>query len=123
MCRQGLREEREEVRVWGGSTQCVSVCARADYGVDGVIALGTGPTSDGLLGEDPQTGPLPPVYDPVSRLLTAQRYCHLYREWELEGLLDNLGQEVEVEIVERGYDKGNWFVTARKIGAGVGPTP
>lgn len=36
------------------------------------------------------------------------------REWELEALLNQLGNEFELELLDRGYDKGNWFVTVRK---------
>lgn len=31
-------------------------------------------------------------------------------------LLNEVGHEYECEIVDRGYDKGNWFVTLRKVG-------
>jgi hypothetical protein len=55
-------------------------------------------------------------YDPVSKYLIYQRYCHLYKEWELEGLLDRLSAEVPLELVDRGYDKGNWYVRVRKLG-------
>lgn len=39
-----------------------------------------------------------------------------HREWELEALLNKLGNEFELAIVDRGYDKGNWFVAVRKVG-------
>jgi hypothetical protein len=47
-------------------------------------------------------------------LITYRRYCHLYKEWELEGLLQQLSPMYEFEIVERGYEKGNWFIRVRK---------
>ena len=31
-------------------------------------------------------------------------------------LLNQVGHEFECEVVDRGYDKGNWYVTIRKLG-------
>lgn len=46
----------------------------------------------------------------------ANTYANTHREWELEALLNKLGNEFELAIVDRGYDKGNWFVAVRKVG-------
>lgn len=48
--------------------------------------------------------------------MTYDRYCHLYTEWEIEMLLNEVGHEFECEVIDRGYDKGNWYVTIRKLG-------
>lgn len=40
-----------------------------------------------------------------------QRYCHVYKEGELEELCARLP---ECQVVETGWDKGNWFVKLRK---------
>lgn len=55
-----------------------------------------------------------PDYDPVAKLITYKRYCHMYKEWELEGLIDSLAPDIQFEVIDRGYDKGNWFVRLRK---------
>jgi SAM-dependent methyltransferase len=41
-----------------------------------------------------------------------QRYCHVYREGELEGLCARLPN---CRVEEVGWDKGNWFVKLQKI--------
>lgn len=49
-------------------------------------------------------------YDERKGLVVFQRYCHLYRKGELEELAD----EVEnVELMESGYESGNYFVILR----------
>mmetsp|Transcript_31613 Transcript_31613/g.32197 ORF Transcript_31613/g.32197 Transcript_31613/m.32197 type:complete len:275 (-) Transcript_31613:78-902(-) len=40
-----------------------------------------------------------------------QRYCHVYTEGEIEGICDRI---VECEVIERGWDRGNWFVCLKK---------
>lgn len=40
-----------------------------------------------------------------------QRYCHVYKEGELELLVSQIPG---AEVVETGWDKGNWFVKIRK---------
>lgn len=39
--------------------------------------------------------------------LVYQRYCHVYREGELEELCASIPN---CRVVEAGFDKGNWFV-------------
>ena len=51
--------------------------------------------------EDPEA---PKVY---------QRYCHVYKEGELETLFDHLGSWVRVNRVY--FDCGNWCVEAERI--------
>eukprot|EP01134_Creolimax_fragrantissima_P002209 CFRG2209T1 len=41
-----------------------------------------------------------------------QRYYHLYGEGELEELIEGAGG---MEIVERGYERDNWWVVVRKL--------
>ena len=54
---------------------------------------------------------------PRARSIANHLMCsNTYREWELEALLNKLGNEFELAIVDRGYDKGNWFVAVRKVG-------
>lgn len=48
----------------------------------------------------------------VNGELVFQRYCHVYREGELEGLCSGVPH---CTIEESGWDKGNWFVRLRKI--------
>jgi hypothetical protein len=48
---------------------------------------------------------LPPQY-------TQSRYCHVYREGELEALFEYLPW---VELVTSYFDTGNWCAIARKI--------
>jgi len=43
-----------------------------------------------------------------------QRYCHVYRQGELEQLVAMLPW---LEVVDVGYDTGNWAMTIRKTAA------
>ena len=43
--------------------------------------------------------------------LVYQRYCHVYCEGELEGLVALIPNCC---IVDSGFDKGNWFVQLEK---------
>ena len=56
---------------------------------------------EGMAPEDPEA---PRVY---------QRYCHVYKEGELETLFDHLGSWVRVNRVY--FDCGNWCVEAERI--------
>jgi alkylated DNA repair protein alkB family protein 8 len=47
-----------------------------------------------------------------SGLVVYQRYCHVYREGELEDLCSLVPN---VRILESGYDRSNWFVLFQKI--------
>ena len=40
-----------------------------------------------------------------------QRYCHVYKEGELEDLCSSVPG---VRIVDRGFDKSNWFIVLQK---------
>jgi hypothetical protein len=44
--------------------------------------------------------------------LVFQRYCHVYKEGELEALCSSVPGCV---VVESGWDKGNWFVQLKKV--------
>eukprot|EP00981_Chlorochromonas_danica_P013183 scaffold5939_cov165-Ochromonas_danica.AAC.12 len=46
-----------------------------------------------------------------NELIVYNRYCHVYKEGELEDLCSCLPG---LEIVESGYDKGNWFLHLRR---------
>jgi len=50
-------------------------------------------------------------YDDRKGLVVFQRYCHLYRQGELEELV---AQVPEVELVESGFESGNYFVIIQK---------
>lgn len=54
--------------------------------------------------------------EPCQSTKTTHTHRVRVREWELEALLNQLGNELELELLDRGYDKGNWFVTVRKVG-------
>lgn len=41
-----------------------------------------------------------------------ERYCHVYREGELEDLCSRVP---DCQIVESGYEKGNWFIKLLKV--------
>lgn len=45
-------------------------------------------------------------------LQVCQRYCHVYREGELLGLLE---QVPELELVDHYFDTGNWCAVARRL--------
>ena len=47
--------------------------------------------------------------------LVFQRYCHVYKEGELEGLCSSIPG---CRIVESGWDRGNWFVQLEKVAIG-----
>jgi hypothetical protein len=44
--------------------------------------------------------------------LVFQRYCHVYKEGELEELCSSIPGCV---VTESGWDKGNWFVQLQKV--------
>ena len=44
--------------------------------------------------------------------LVYQRYCHVYKEGELEDLCSGIPG---CRVLESGFDKGNWFVLFEKI--------
>lgn len=43
--------------------------------------------------------------------LVFQRYCHVYKEGELEGICSSIPG---CKLIESGWDKGNWFVRLEK---------
>ena len=43
-----------------------------------------------------------------------QRYCHVYREGELEALMCSAGEPACLRVDETYYDAGNWCVVATK---------
>ena len=65
---------------------------------------GTGEGKGGGEGMAPEDPEAPRVY---------QRYCHVYKEGELETLFDHLGSWVRVNRVY--FDCGNWCVEAERI--------
>ena len=52
--------------------------------------------------------------------LIVHRYCHVYVEGEIEGLLTQLGQN---RVVDRYYDRGNWVVLVQKTSEGEPDPP
>ena len=51
-------------------------------------------------------------YDERKGLVVFQRYCHMYREGEL----DEIAEQVSgVKVIESGYESGNYFVILEKI--------
>jgi len=51
-------------------------------------------------------------YDEKKGLVVFQRYCHMYREGELESLVSEIDN---LEILESGFENGNHFVIFRVI--------
>lgn len=47
----------------------------------------------------------------ISSQVTYQRFCHVYCEGELEGLLSRIP---EAKLIESGYDRSNWFILFEK---------
>lgn len=50
--------------------------------------------------------------------LVLQRYCHVYRKGELEGLVATVCRHrpFDIEVVRSFYNKGNWCIEYRKHG-------
>ena len=48
--------------------------------------------------------------DKAKKTAIFQRYCHVYRGGELEGLFDGLVAKGWVELEDVYYDTGNWCV-------------
>ena len=46
-------------------------------------------------------------YDETKGLVVFQRYCHMYRQGELENLIEQID---ELEVVESAFESGNWQV-------------
>lgn len=53
--------------------------------------------------------PLPADQDDI---IVYERYCHVYKEGELEEICSQIPG---CEIVESGWDRGNWFVRLKKV--------
>ena len=51
-------------------------------------------------------------YDETKGLVVFQRYCHMYRQGELETLISQIE---ELEIVESAFESGNWQVILKVI--------
>ena len=51
-------------------------------------------------------------FDERKGLVVFQRYCHLYRQGELEDLASRING---VEICESGYESGNYFVILKVV--------
>jgi alkylated DNA repair protein alkB family protein 8 len=49
-------------------------------------------------------------YDETKGLVVFQRYCHMYRQGELENLIEQID---ELEVVESAFESGNWQVILR----------
>ena len=45
-------------------------------------------------------------------MLTYQRYCHVYKEGELENLCRSIPG---CRLVDRGFDRGNWFIELERV--------
>ena len=54
------------------------------------------------------------VHEPYGRddLITYQRYCHMYKNGELDNLCSSIPG---CKIVDRGFDRSNWFVLIKKV--------
>lgn len=68
--------------------------------------------------DDPTPAPAPAALDSapedeeLQEVKVYQRYCHVYREGELDKLASLIP---EVELVESYYDTGNWCLVLRKV--------
>ncbi|GKY93049.1 hypothetical protein MPSEU_000273200 [Mayamaea pseudoterrestris] len=51
-------------------------------------------------------------FDDCKGLVVFQRYCHMYKEGELDELLDNMPH---VELVESGFEAGNYYIILRVV--------
>ena len=51
-------------------------------------------------------------FDERKGLVVFQRYCHLYRQGELEELVSRVPH---VEVTESGYESGNHFVILKVV--------
>ena len=51
-------------------------------------------------------------YDERKGLVVFQRYCHMYREGELEELVSHIDA---LELVESGFESGNYFIIAKVV--------
>ena len=49
-------------------------------------------------------------YDERKGLVVFQRYCHMYREGELEELVDEVDN---LELVTSGFESGNFFIIVK----------
>ena len=49
-------------------------------------------------------------YDDRKGLVVFKRYCHLYRKGELEELVEHVPN---LELVEDGFESGNYFIILR----------
>jgi len=56
------------------------------------------------------------VYDAQKRATVFQRYCHVYAEGELRGILDSVGGCL---VLNEYYDTGNWCAVVQKEGDGA----
>jgi hypothetical protein len=50
--------------------------------------------------------------DQESKSVVFQRFCHVYKEGELEELINMIPQ---CRVVESGFDKSNWFIMIEKL--------
>lgn len=93
--------------------------AKADTGTEVVIDAGASAEGDVAMPLSPAVelaispdGPCEHVVEDATKgQLVFQRYCHVYRQGELEALCEEVGG---CAIVETGWDKGNWTVLLKK---------
>ena len=84
-----------------------------EKGVPSASGRGSVAGADAVLPDDllSPEGPCQHVTEDAQGALVFQRYCHVYRDGELEDLCSSVpGARVE----EAGWDRGNWFVLVRK---------
>ena len=72
------------------------------------VPVAVAPAPGGLSGEAQHT-----TLDAEKQAVVFQRYCHVYREGEVEDLFTQLADWVRVEEVY--WDTGNWAVRVRKV--------
>jgi hypothetical protein len=58
--------------------------------------------------------------DPSKDTVVYKRYYHLFREGELESLVNSLSEKGwELEIVEGFYERDNWFVVIKVLASPI----
>ena len=55
--------------------------------------------------------------DPGKDTVVYKRYYHMFRQGELEGLVERLKEKGwDLQIIDNFYEKDNWFVVVRVLG-------
>lgn len=111
-----VAQQTSQAQVEAAAAAAAAAAASATVGAD-AAASSAAPSSSPASSPSPSPS-TPALVDPSSgaELVHYQRYCHVYKEGELESLFTSqFDVGTEIAIADHYYDRGNWCVVVQKL--------